>query len=246
MFCNGKLSKFLNINIGVPQGSVLGTFLFLLFINDVTNFTAVGNTCNLFSDDNILYASGKTVNDVKSKLQMCIDTISIWYNRNHLKINIDKSKIMLIGTKSQLRNLNLDDFVITFDQTPLEIVDKAKYLGIFISSDLSWDTQVSHLCRQMGYYLSLLRRLRKIFPRELLIKIYKTFVQPKLDYGITIWGCTTEANVNKVQTILNFAARIITGNFDYINVRGIDLVKSLKLHTERLFSLYVDIQGYTW
>ena len=64
-------------------------------------------------------------------------------------------------------------------------------------------------------------------------KIQKTYVQPKLDYGITLWGCTTEGNLKKVQRIQNYAARIITGNFDYINTRGINLVHSLRLHTIR-------------
>ena len=79
----------------------------------------------------------------------------------------------------------------------------------------------------------MLRRLRNIFPPALTLKIYKTYIQPKLDYGITVWGCTTETNLNRVQRVQNHAARLITGNFDYIHTRGVDLVKSLKLFTIR-------------
>ena len=77
--------------------------------------------------------------------------------------------------------------------------------------------------------MHVLRRLRNVFPRELLVKIYKSYIQPKIDYGLTIWGCTTDLNLNKVQRIQNFAARIIFKNFDYINTRGLDLVRNLKL-----------------
>ena len=77
------------------------------------------------------------------------------------------------------------------------------------------------------------RRLRKILPSALLLNIYKTYVQSKIDYGLSIWGCTTEVNLNRVQRIQNLLARIICNNFDYIHSRGIDLVRSLKLQTIR-------------
>ena len=136
---------------------------------------------------------------------------------------------MLIGTKSQLRTLNLDDFLLNYNSTPMEVVSNARYLGLFISSDITWDNHVSHMCKQLYYMLSMLRRMSKIFPQSLLVKIYKTFIQPKIDYGNTVWGYTTETNINKIQRMQNHAARIILKNFDYINTRGIDLVRQLGL-----------------
>ena len=85
----------------------------------------------------------------------------------------------------------------------------------------------------MFYSLSLLRRLRKIVPKELLIRIYNTYIQTKLDYGLTIWGCTTETNMNKVQRVQNMVARIISGNFDYVHFRGLDLVRELGFYDLR-------------
>ena len=85
----------------------------------------------------------------------------------------------------------------------------------------------------MYYHFHMFRRLRKILPSALLLNIYKTYVQSKIDYGLSIWGCTTEVNLNRVQRIQNVLARIICNNFDYIHSRGIDLVRSLKLQTIR-------------
>ena len=85
----------------------------------------------------------------------------------------------------------------------------------------------------MNYYLHVLRRLNKIFPNQFLLKVNKSHIQPKLDYGLSIWECTSEGNLDRVQRIQNFCARIICNNYDYINTRGIDLVKSLKLQTIR-------------
>ena len=83
----------------------------------------------------------------------------------------------------------------------------------------------------MRYLVSLLRRLRSIFPENLLLQVYKSYIQPKLDYGLTIYGCTTQENLTLVQRLQNHAARLILGNFDYINFRGMELVKSLGLYT---------------
>ena len=117
--CNGRVSTFLNIESGVPQGSVLGPFLFLLFINDVYNFSTYGCVTDLYADDTIIYTSGSTINEVKTRLQCCLDSISHWYRSNRLHINIKKCKAMVIGTKSQLRSLNLDDFILTYEKTPM-------------------------------------------------------------------------------------------------------------------------------
>ena len=85
----------------------------------------------------------------------------------------------------------------------------------------------------MNYYLHVLRRLNKKFPKQLLLKVYKWYIQSKMDYGLCICGCTTEGNLDRVQRIQNFCAKIISNNYDYINTRGIDLFKSLKLQCIR-------------
>ena len=160
--------------------------------------------------------------DFHNKLQTCLDNIYKCYSRNRLLINIDKSKVMIIGSIWQLNSLNLDDFVINYNNTPLELVQRAKYLGMFINSYISWDFCIQNLCKQMRYLLSLLRRLRSIFPENLLLQVYKSYIKPKLDYGLTIYGCTIQENLTIGQRLQNHAARLILGNFGYINFRGIE------------------------
>ena len=140
---------------------------------------------------------------------------------------------MLIGSKSQLKYSNVNDFTLSYDDTPLELVENAKCLSMFINCDISWDFHVLRLCQSTHYHISLLRRLRCIFPMNLLLQVYKSYIQPRLDYGITLYGCSTQKNIDLVQRVQNHAARLIMGNFDCINCRGIDLVKSLDLYTIR-------------
>ena len=172
------------------------------------------------------YASDDSVSEVQLKLQSCLLNISKWYRENLLRINSDKSKVMLVGSKAQLKSLNVDDFILKYEGTPLELAENAKYLGMPINSDISWDFHVQRLCQNMYYHLSLLRRLCPIFPKDLLLQVYKTYIQPRLDYGITLYACSTQKNIDLVQRGQNHAARLITGSFDYINCRGIDLIKS--------------------
>ena len=78
---------------------------------------------------------------------------------------------------------------------PLELLENAKYLGMFIDFDISWDYHVQRLCQNTYFHLSLLRRLRCIFPKELFLRVYKSYIQPRLDYGITLYGCSTQKNI---------------------------------------------------
>ena len=115
--------------------------------------------------------------------------------------------------------------------TPLELVARAEYRGMFIHSDISWDFHIQNLCKQMHDLLSLMGRLGAISPQNLLLQIYKSYIHPNRDYGLTIYWCTIQENLTLVQPLRNHAARLILGNFDYINFRDIELVKSLGLYT---------------
>ena len=207
MLCHNELSCFVDVTCGGP-------FLFLLSINDILQFTTDGCLTNLYADDSMLYASGNNILEVQQKLQQCVKNISLWYKINRLKINIGKIKVMLIGSKAQLKSLNVDNFILSYDDTPLELVENAKYLGMSIICDISWDFHVRRRCQSTYCHISLLRRLRRIFPMNLLLQVYKCFIQPRLDYDIILYGCSTQKNINLVQRVQNHAARLKMGNFD--------------------------------
>ena len=104
-----------------------------------------------------------------------------------------------------------------------------KNLGVDINNMLSWNLQTDSISKKLVFIISRLSRLKPVLPSQMLMYIYTSIIQPKIDYAISIWGYTTAHNINKVQRLQNRAARILTGNFDYVNTRGIDLVKTLGL-----------------
>ena len=96
---------------------------------------------------------------------------------------------------------------------------------------LSWNLHTDSISKKLVFIISRLSRLKPVLPSQILMYIYTSIIQPKIDYAISIWGYrpTTAHNINKVQRLQNRAARILTGNFDYVNTRSIDLVKNLGL-----------------
>ena len=106
---------------------------------------------------------------------------------------------MVIVSKFQLQSLNFDDFAISVNVDKLQLVEQAKYLGLWVRNDLSWDDHILELCRKMHYHVHIFRRLRKILRSQLLLNINKSYVQSKIDYGLSTWGCTSEANLDRMQ-----------------------------------------------
>ena len=183
-----SISDVQNLDVGVPQGSVLGPILFTIFINDVTQYVAEG-TCNLYADDTVVYFQGKSCADINTSLQICIDQLSVWYKNNNLSLNASKCEVMLISSQ---RRFISDSLCINLDGQQLNNVSCANYLGMKIDKNVNWNVYVKKLCSNVYLKLKQLRRLVDVVSPELLSKIYSSTIQPCIDYAISVWGQTTD------------------------------------------------------
>mgnify|MGYP002051434539 FL=1 len=222
---NNVLSKKAFVQCGVPPGSVLGPILFTIFINDISQNVHPG-TCNLYADDTVVYCSGNSISEAQNKLQSCVSKLSHWYSNNKLSINASKSEVMIVNSRWRHPN---DEMTITINGDNLNCVQCATYLGVKIDSHLSWNDFIPTLCKKISFKLQRLRRLAMFVPRHVILKIYVGTIQPCIDYAISVWGQTSNYNIQKIQRLQNYAARIICNEFDYVNCRGKDLIKSLNL-----------------
>ena len=136
----------------------------------LSKFTTDGCVLNMHADDIIIYTSAGTNDDLQLKLQRCVDNTYQWYVKNNLTMNKNKSAVMIFGSKMQLQSLNLDQFSINLESNKIELVNRAKYLGLLVKDYLSWDKHILQLCKHMNYYLHFLRRLNKIFPSKHCVK----------------------------------------------------------------------------
>ena len=140
---------------------------------------------------------------------------------------------MLGASETNMNRLNeaSKSLDIQLQNEMLNQVSDHPYLGLQLDNTLKWNSHIMKLCKNVSGKLALLNRVRRFFNRNVLSNLYKSIVQPSLDYAVSVWGYCSDANKYLVIRLQHRAARIVTGNRDYINVRGVDLVRELGWQT---------------
>ena len=174
-------SKSKTIKIGVPQGSVLGPLLFLIYINDLPKH--ISQPMVLFADESTVIIKSDKENDYEHVVNQTLNTIIQWLTENNLKINMDKTKIIHFHQRTQLTNIN-----VSYQGEIVHPVTDTKFLGINIDNKLTWKTHLDYICKRINKSSFALYKLSKIVNKEALLAAYHGFVAPVLRYGIISWG----------------------------------------------------------
>lgn len=199
--CNGS---HLPITIGVPQGSVLGPVLFLIFINDIGMLKLKGKM-TLFADDTSLYYIAKTEEALQAQIQSDIITICDWCVVNKLTVNIDKTKFMIFHKQSYVPNCINN---VTINGKLIERVNNYKFLGLIVDETLSWGKHVDYIIKKITPVIGILHRLQhKGLHRSTLRSIYFSLIQSHLSYLSIIWGCAVNHTLYPLQILQNRALR---------------------------------------
>ena len=177
---NGVKSDWAPVLSGVPQGTVLGPFLFSLYINDISS--DIESEIRLFADDCVCYREIKDKEDTM-KLQRDIDRLGSWARKWGMRFQPVKCNMMQL-TRKRINKIHAS---YTLEGTDLENVESIKYLGVTISSDLRWNTHASNVCTKANRTLGFLRRNLHSCPKEVKEAAYKGLVRPVLDYGSSVW-----------------------------------------------------------
>ena len=202
------MSQREKIKYGVPQGSILGPLLFVLYINDLP---CIVNHCDIdmYADDTSLKSHGLSILDVSEKLQNDCRLIEIWLRNNLMVVNTSKSKSMAICSYQKRASLESDFIQLNFEGTELEQVDECKILGLLIDENLSFKPQIDRICSKISSFIGLLYRIRPFVDRKCLILFYNSFILPLIDYWLNIWFSAANVHIQKVQVLQNRAARAI-------------------------------------
>ena len=201
---NGSQSTQVKVTSGVPQGSVLGPLLFLIYINGITCANINGQV-SIYADDIALYKVIQSPLDYQS-IQDDINTICLWTEDNNLKLNASKCCYVLFSKKSQpcLPNTQL----LINDQA-LQRVTSFKYLGVTFSYDGSWSAHITNVCQNVRKVLGLLyRRFSQGSRSDTLLYLYKMLVRPHLEYACSIWDPHLKRDIDKLERVQSFALKI--------------------------------------
>ena len=202
---NGKTSDWLPVLSGIPQGTVLGPHLFILFINDLTD--TVNSTARLFADDCILYQTISNPTEEKS-FQNDLDNLTSWANTWGMKFNTSKCSVMRISRK---RDPGQTNYNILGEQ--LKEVTSHQYLGIHVEDNLKWTKQTKHAVDKGTRVLNFIRRNFNNCSKTVKKRLYQTLVRPHLEYASIAWHPGTAKNSNMLEMVQRRAARFVMGDY---------------------------------
>ena len=199
----GQKSEEGLIKAGVPQGSVLGPLLFLIYINDITYITQC--KIKLFADDTSLYIDFDENTDGTIALNEDLHNIKLWSDQWLINFSPAKTKLLTCTYK----NKQYPD--VTFDNKTLALVDSHKHLGLILSKDLTWTAHVNELLHNVSPMADVLKKLKYDLDRKSIEMIYFSFIRPKLEYAAQIWDNCSKKDAELLETFQLDMARITTG-----------------------------------
>ena len=211
------------ISCGIPQGSVLGPVLFLLYINDFNQSSDLFDF-HLFADDANLFYRHKSLSILESDINNELVNINTWLCANKLSLNIKKSNFVLFHPPQRKITLQVKLYI---SGTSLQKENCIKYLGIMIDSNFSWKSQISCISKKIKRSIGILSKLRYYVDLSILIKLYYALIYPFLIYGIITWGNTYPTTIQPLSLLQKKAVRIMT--FSKFDEHSSPLFKKLNI-----------------
>ena len=193
------------ITCGVPQGSILGPLLFILYINDIVNVSP-SLLPVIFADDTNLFMKGKCVNEVIKIMNSEIEKIVHWLRANKLSLNINKTHYVIF--RSQKRKLLVHDDIRVDGQT-IECVESTKFIGVILDSKLTWGNHLSLIRSKVAKGIGVLSKSRKILHSSSLVTLYHSLIFPYFIYCIEVWGSAASIHVIPLFKLQKKVARMI-------------------------------------
>lgn len=202
----GAKSEARNIDLGVPQGTILGPLFFIIFINDLTENCTTSNKTILYADDSNFLMYNKNIDSLINNCNRMSTEFTDWCQNNGLMLNINKTFYMKFYTK----NINPDyNVLIKLYGKSIQGVNNIKFLGLTIDQKLTWEIHINNVCSKLSNVCYIIRTLKETVSSNVLRTLYFGLVQSTLQYGLLFWG--SSAHLEKVFKIQKKILRCMAG-----------------------------------
>ena len=178
----------MNIICGVPQGSILGPLLFILYVNDIVNTSNVFDF-TLFADDTTILYSHEDLETQIPTINTELSEVSNWFKTNKLSVNASKTNFMILGTSQMTDEYDgIDPLQIILDDTKLDRVKNTKFLGVVIDENISWKHHINAISKTISRNIGVINKVKHFIPERILYSLYCSLVMPYINYGVLVWG----------------------------------------------------------
>ena len=202
---NNTKSNQLSVKCGVPQGSILGPLLFILYINDLPMVSNLF-TSLLFADDTSIFMAGKNINDVILLMNSELKKLVKWLYINKLSLSIEKTNYMVFRSPRKKISRFCE---ITIDSIVIRELEKIKFLGVILDNKLIWNEHIQNVKNKICKSIGILCKCKKYFNENTLIALYYSFVYPHLCYCIEVWGNASQVHMLVLINLQKKILRII-------------------------------------
>ena len=200
---NDAVSSYRNIHLGVPQGSLLGPILFILYINDLPKINP-NITCLLYADDAAIVIKEKNVKELQDKVNEVMPLLSNWFSANQLSLNVSK-------TFTQHYSMTSVDLQIkvSINGSDLKEKEEIKYLGVTIDKSLKFSKHISNTANIVSRNIGIISRMRPYIDEKTTLILYYTMIYPYLNYCCLIWGVNYASQLQRLNMLQKRAVRLI-------------------------------------
>ena len=227
----GSYSSWSSVTSGVPQGSVLGPILFVIYINDLPE--GVLSWCSMYADDTKMSSPAETEAN-RIKLQKDLDNVVDWADRWQLKFHTGKCKVIHFGSKNVLQSYTMRKHH-TEERVTLHSTISEKDLGVEVDNELKFSKHIETQVAKANRILGQIRRSFNFMDIETMRLLFTSLVRPHLEYANVVWAPRLQKDINLIEGVLRRATKIIPGmkDLDYNTRLKKANIPSMKHRRER-------------
>ena len=203
----------LDIKCGVPQGSILGPLLFLLYVNDLKNASNILDPI-MFADDTNLFYSDTNIKTLFETVNKELNKLSEWFACNKLSLNTAKTKYTFFHKLSQRDNIPLVLPTLTINNNIIKRENSTKFLGVLIDENLTWQSHIHYIENKISKNIGLLYKAKFLLNQKCLKSIYFSFIHSYINYANIAWASTTQTKLKKLFRCQKHVSRIIYNDED--------------------------------